>query len=279
MTHTPARGRNQAVRNHAVRNRFLAMGVALALVSVLGACQPTPTRNDRSKPVLLVHGFNLTSTSTDCGGDFDQMIATLRANGFTGPMVKVGYYSGDVHCDMNLHSYGSYGDRDSWKSIAKAFSTYVYNTYTSKGVAVDMVGYSMGGNIVRGAVWGAEKAEAGFSKPIDAEDVLTLGGVHNGAAWFSYLCLWGQCSSLKPGATDINWLNQNGNPQGLHGTDFTVIGSNGDAVVPAASATHMTVPASNKVIYASVPHTGSNNYMHDPAVLARSVAALAYAGQ
>ena len=55
--------------------------------------------------------------------------------------------------------------------------------------------------------------------------VVTLGTPHNGAAWYSNLCLWGQCTGLKPGSSELNWLNQNGNPQGKTGTEFTTIGS------------------------------------------------------
>jgi hypothetical protein len=111
------------------------------------------------------------------------------------------------------------------------------------------------------------------------EDVVTLGTPHNGAAWYSNLCLWGQCTSLKPGATDINWLNQNGNPQGRNGTEFTTIASNGDWVTPTASGLYMTIPATNKVTYCCTPHTGSSNYMHTAAVVSRADSALAYAGQ
>ncbi|MCU1352319.1 MAG: hypothetical protein JWM05_1528 [Acidimicrobiales bacterium] len=207
------------------------------------------------------------------------MISQMRAEGFTGSMVRVGFYSGDFNCDVNLRSYGSFGNSSSWKEIAKAFSKYVYANYTSQGIDVDVVGYSMGGLIARGAVWGAQKAESGFSAPIAVEDVVTLGTPHNGAAWYSSLCLFGQCTSLKPGATDLSWLNQNGNPQGKNGTEFTTIGSNGDAVTPTASALYMTIPASNKVVYASVPHTGSSNYMHTASVVTRSGNALAYGGQ
>ena len=76
--------------------------------------------NNKSKPILFVHGYNPTSTNTNCGSDFDTMISTLRSQGFTGSMVKVGYYSKDSNCNVNLHSYGTYGDRDSWKTIGKA---------------------------------------------------------------------------------------------------------------------------------------------------------------
>ena len=235
---------------------------------------------NKSRAILFVHGYNATSNSTDCGGDFDTMISQLRSEGFTGSMVKVGFYTNDTNCNVNLHSYGSsYSDSSSWKAIAKAFSYYVYNTFTSQGIDVTVVGYSMGGLITRGAVYGSQKGESGFSAPIRVVEGVTLAAPHNGAAWYSALCLWGQCSTFKPGATDITWLNGNGNPQGATGTDWTVIGSSSDSVVPLASALYMTLPATNKVTYSNVPHTGSTNYMHTSAVVTRSGNALANVGQ
>ena len=254
----------------------------LAMVAgVFTASSAEARTNNRSKTVLFVHGYNPTSTNTNCGGDFDTMISQMRSEGFTGTMVKVGYYSNDSNCNVNLHSYGSYGDRDSWKSIAKAFSTYVYNTYTSHGIAVDVVGYSMGALISRGAVYGAQTGTSGFSAPIDVEDEVTLGGPHNGAAWYSYLCLWGQCSSLVPGSTDLNWLNGNKNPQGKNGTEWSNVGSYQDDVVGYASATSMSIPASNKIIFTNVSHTGTGhpNYMHTASVITWADNALANAGQ
>jgi len=249
----------------------LALGVGLA---------PRPAGaagGDRTRPVLLVHGYSF-SNDTSCAGTFDRMISQMRAEGFTGPFVRVGYYSGNTGCDVNLRSWGSVGDSSSWKTIAKAFSQYVYSTYTARGIAVDVVGYSMGGNIARGAVYGSSIRESGFSAPIRVEDVVTLGAPHKGAAWYTSFCLWGQCASLKPSSSDISWLNRNGNPQGVGGTDFTVIGSNADSVVSASSATYMTVPVERKVVYASVPHTGSSNYMGTPAVVTRAGDALALLG-
>jgi len=265
--------------------RRVAVAVAfctLAMVAgVFTAGSAQARTNNRSKTVLFVHGYNPTSTNTNCGGDFDTMISQMRSEGFTGTMVKVGYYSNDSNCNVNLHSYGSYGDRDSWKNIAKAFSNYVYTTYTSKGIAVDVVGYSMGALISRGGVYGASIGASGFSAPIDVEDEVTLGGPHEGAAWYSYLCLWGQCSSLKPGSTDLNWLNGNRNPQGKNGTEWSNVGSYQDDVVPYASATSMSIPASNKVVFSNVSHTGAihPNYMHTAAVITWADNALANAGQ
>src|SRR3954471_20586618 len=199
----------------AVRGRICAVVVSVTLAAVaLVGVHPASARTDtKSKPIILIHGYDFTG-GTNCNSNWGTVVTQLRTQGFTGPIVRVSYYGADTNCDVNLHNYGSFGDRDSWKSIAKAFSNYVYSQYTSKGIAVDVVGHSMGGLIARGAVYGSAKAESGFSKPIDVEDAVTLAAPHAGAAWYSYLCLWGQCSTMKPGATDINWLNQNGNPQG-----------------------------------------------------------------
>ncbi len=257
---------------------FVALLASTSVLFALLAPVAEARTDNRSKPVLFIHGYSA-SNGTDCGGDFDVMISRLRSQGFTGPMVKVGYYTGDTNCNMNLRSWGSISNSSSWKEYAKAFSKYVHATYTSKGIAVDVVGYSMGGLIGRGAVYGASNGQSGFSAPIDVEDLVTLGSPHNGAAWYSNFCLWGQCATLKPGATDIKWLNQNGNPQGRYGTDTTVIGSNGDWVVSASSATYMTVPSARKVVYANVPHTGSSNYMKDTTVINRAASALVYANQ
>lgn len=209
------------------------------------------------------------------------MIANLRSKGFTGPMVKVGYYSNDSNCNVNLRSYGSYGDRDSFKEIGKAFSKYVYAQYTSKGIAVDVVGYSMGALITRSAVYGAQKKESGFSAPIDVEDAVTLGGPMTGAAWYSRLCLWGQCAQLKPGSRDITWMNGNRNPQGKNGTEWSNAGSYQDDVVPYASATSMSIPAVRKKVFSNVSHTGMihPNYMHASVVLSWAGDALTYSGR
>ena len=270
---------NAASTAGTARRLRAAAVLAVVLFGLLGASPADARTNDKAKPVLFVHGYNATSNSTDCGEAFDQMIGQLRAEGFTGPMVKIGFYSGDYNCNVDLRAYGSFSNSSSWKQIAKAFSNYVHREYTSKGIAVDVVGYSMGGLIARGAVWGAQKQESGFSPPIDVEDVATLGTPHKGAAWYSNLCLWGQCTSLKPGSKDLNWLNQNGNPQGRNGTEFTTIASDGDWVVPTSSGLYMTIPSSNKVTYCCTPHTGSGNYMRSASVITRSGGALAYAGQ
>lgn len=266
-SHGHARARARAIR-------FGAVAIVAALVSMgASACEPARP-DDKTKPILLIHGWGL-GADTDCGGTFDAMISKLKAAGFTGPFVRVGFYSGARNCDVNLRSWGPVEDGSHSKVVAQAFSKYVYATYTSKGRAVDVVGYSMGGNVARGAVQGAQAKEAGFAAPIDVEDVVTLGAPMNGAAWYSSFCLWGMCSSLKPGSDDVKWMQKVGNPQGAKGTEWTAFGSDADAVTPVDSALKIDVPANRKVRYADVPHTGSDNYMGRADVVARAATALA----
>jgi hypothetical protein len=212
----------------------------------------------RNRTVLLVHGFSPSSTpSTDCSSTWGQTISQLQGMGFTGPFVTIGFYNADTNCNVQLHNYGSYSDGDSWKSVAKAFSWYVHDTYGTN--PVDVIGYSMGGLVVRGGLYGAQSGASGFSPAINLADVVTMGTPHQGANWYVNFCPiigWTSCAAMAPGSTDLNWLNQNGNPQGTQGTTWTNIGSNNDEVVPASSATSMSIPLDHKVIFNSISHTG-----------------------
>jgi hypothetical protein len=251
-----------------VATMALVTGVTVATPRVVEANLAPSMHNT----VLFVHGFSL-GQSTDCSGDFAQMMTWMQSTGFNGTMLKVGYYNGDTNCDINLHNYASYGDTDSWKNIAAAFSKYVDNTYTSKGTTVDVVGYSMGGLVTRGAVYGAQSHAAGFSAPINVSDAVTLGTPHNGAAWYVNACGSAQCQSMAQGSADLNWLNQNGNPQGTAGTTWTNFGSHNDDVVPWQSAISMSVPIDHQVVWDNVSHTGTcchPNYMHSWDVVNRA---------
>lgn len=256
--------------------RRLVASALVAAVALLAstACEPTrPPAKDR--PVLMVHGWSAFGAGVDCSSSFSTLTSGLRAHGFTGSMVTVGYYDSDTNCSANLRDTANISNSTAWKTLSQAFSWYVYDTYTAQGIPVDLVGHSMGGLITRGAVYGAETGQSGFSPPLLVEDSVTLGAPHTGAAWFSYGCFWGQCSQLKPGAGDIAWVNQNGNPQGVEGTDWTVIGSTDDDTVPDESALHMTVPAARQVRYTTLEH---GDYQRDATSITRIAKALAEAG-
>lgn len=253
--------------HRARRWRVLVVSV-LALMAWLVAVGARAPRADawafsQTQPVLFVHGINLASNSTDCGADFDTMIGTMRSLGFSGPMVRVGYYAGDVNCDASLRGFSPYADGDSWKRIAQAFSWYVYDTYTKNGKAVNAVGYSMGGLIIRGAIHGSQSGETGFSPPINVSQAATMGTPHHGSP-YAVACISAvQCASLRLGHPDITWLDGDCYPQGSAGTLWTVIGSNDDAVVPWQSALYLCTFVDRKTVFETVTHIGNTNYMHN----------------
>jgi hypothetical protein len=249
---------------------FAAVAVVAALAAT--ACQPTPRAENRTRVVIFVHGWSMFGSGDDCASTFGGLESALKAKGFTGSMVTVGYYDTDKNCDVNLRSWGNVSNSTAWPDLSKAFSTFVYETYTKKGITVDLVGHSMGGLIIRGAVYGSGSGQTGFSAPIDVEDAVTLAAPHNGAAWYSNGCLWGQCSGLKPGSSEITWLQKNGDPQGAKGTEWTVIGSPADDTVPVASALTMNVPSTRKWSLAGIEHS---DYMGNATAQAKVADALA----
>lgn len=251
----------------------LFAAVAVALLVAVGAtgCEP-PRQPSTAGVVIFVHGWSALGAGNDCNANFGSLKTALRSRGFTGAMVTVGFYDSDRNCDVNLRDWGSIDNSTSWKELSKVFSKYVYETYSKKGIPVDLVGHSMGGLITRGAVQGAGAKEAGFSGPLKVDDAVTFAAPFLGAAWFSTGCLWGQCSQLKPGASDIRWLGTNGAPQDADGVDWTVFGSTNDDTVPSDSALAMSVPAARKVLYTNVEHS---EYMGNAAAQARAAKALA----
>jgi hypothetical protein len=252
--------------------RLGAVALVAALLAIgATACEP-PRAPAKDRVVIFVHGWEALGAGSDCNANFGSLKTALRSNGFTGAMVTIGYYDNDKNCDVNLRSWGAVENSTSWKELSKVLSKYVYETYTKKGIAVDLVGHSMGGLITRGAVQGAQAKESGFSAPLKVEDSVTLAAPFEGAAWFSSFCLWGQCSQLKPGASDIKWLLTNAAPQGVDGTDWTAFGSTNDDTVPNASALAINVPAARKVLYTNLEHS---DYMGNAAVQVRVAKALA----
>lgn len=248
---------------------FAVLLVAVVVAFGTTGCQ-RPDARDRV--VVFVHGWSAFGAGSDCKSSFGSLESSLRSEGFTGPMVTVGYYDNDENCDVNLRSWGNVSNGTSWKTISQAFSAYIYETYTQHGVTVDVVGHSMGGLIIRGAVYGSSTGQAGFAPPLLVEDAVTLAAPHNGAAFYTHACLWGQCSGLKPGSSELNWVNADKNPQGKKGTEWTTFGSTNDLVVPSASARSLDLPAEREITSTSVGHS---DYQSDQTIQVQVAAALA----
>jgi pimeloyl-ACP methyl ester carboxylesterase len=217
-----------------------------------------PRGNHVANPVYFVHGFEA-SAQSDChawANAMNQYGSSIRgASAMTGSLITVGYYKDDLNCDLPLTS-GTVNTRI--KDLGALLASKIYNTYSKFGVSVDLVGHSMGGLIVRAAIYGTRQQAAGYPPYLYVEDAVTLSTPHNGitslafAECAEFFALQNkpvpiQCGEIAGGSALLSWLNADRNPQSNQGTDWTVLGSDDDTTVNAASATNMD--ACHKVIY------------------------------
>ncbi|MFV0131787.1 esterase/lipase family protein [Streptomyces sp. HMX87] len=208
-------------------------GLGVVATALPAAAATTPKGNNSSnEDVLLVHGYDpLWEAKFDCNDYFKDIRKDLKDYRWKGKVRGVAFYKGDWNCDFRIAS----GDRDTGlKDLGKKLANKIYKDYTAKGKSVDLVGHSMGGLIIRAALTGVAKKEAGFPKKLFVEDVVTLGTPHAGTNWG-----WGhsyqQTKDMRKNSSLIKWLKNN--PQSTQPTDWTAIGSDSDAIVSESSAT------------------------------------------
>lgn len=252
--------------------------VAFALLAVLSIVLPAGAQARSSTQdtiTVFLHGFN----GRNCTQDWRELMLDMRASGFTGPFYVVKFLSSDAPCDLSgisnalnvsLFDYGShsgpYGhsgtshdNNTDIRHLAWHFAHWM-RAYIPNDPSIDVVAHSMGGLIVRYALG----KQSGDWPALNVEDVVTLGSPHGGvnfASWTGTV----QGTQMEPDSFLIGWLAQNApNPQGSTGTEWTVIGSAGDVVVPRGTATNMQAP--ERVRYGLLPSLiGHGGYMHEDA--------------
>jgi hypothetical protein len=251
--------------------RKVAPMLALALVVLVAQATPAAARTDnRSKPVIYVHGYNPFGDGADCNM-WSSMDNTLRAWGLTGPRVTFRYYFGDTNCTRAAESYGSnihyYPGTTTFdryvriEHLGYRLAWMIYTEYSSKGIAVDIVSHSMGGLITRYALTQIQRNHPDFPPYLYVEDSITLGTPHSGTGWADW-CWTTQCGQMQPGSSFITWLATNGpNPQADGGTDWTAIGSDDDEIVSESSAVAMS--AAHKVQYMGSADVAHSDYYAD----------------
>jgi hypothetical protein len=258
-----------------------SLKAAVAAAAMLAALSASPALaasgdSNQSTPVIFVHGYDPFGTGDNCNM-WSNMTSFLKSNGkFTGPLVTLKYYYNDSNCGVDVNNFGSQSTyfpgglvngEDSQNTdirhIAYQFAWYVYNTYSSKGQNVGIVAHSMGGLIVRSALYRVAAGDPNFPPDLLVSNIVTYGTPHDGTN-SAQICgsSTTQCSEMSPGSSYLSDLNSNGqNPQAQGGTDWTIIGSDADSIVSDASATFMT--ANHKVQYASSDNINHLNYYND----------------
>lgn len=252
-----------------VRRVATVLVMVMALVGLYTPAAEARTDN-RSKPVLYVHGYNSFGDGSDCNM-WNPMDNTLRSWGLTGQKVTFRYYFGDTSCTNAAENYGTAGrhydpggahDRYTrLEHIGYHMAWMIYDEWSSKGITVDVVSHSMGGLITRYAIAQVARQHADFPPYLYVEDSVTLGTPHAGTGWANY-CWTTQCEQMRPGSSFVNWLSSNApNPQGSGGTDWTAIGSYNDEVVSESSAIAMS--AAHKIQYLGSSDVAHGDYYQD----------------
>jgi hypothetical protein len=163
------------------------------------------------------------------------------------------------------------------RHLAYHLAWYLWDNFSSKGRNAQVVGYSMGGLIVRWALLATQDHSVGtdpatglyvFPPRLLVHNVVTLGTPHNGSfvAYLRGLAPSVEADEMTPGSRFLTELNQNGAPRASGGTDWTVIGAEhldaGDLVVASRSATNMCCSAVHRIVYYAplILHVGSTTY-------------------
>ncbi len=164
------------------------------------------------------------------------------------------------------------------RHLAYHLAWYLYDEFTSKGRNVQLAAYSMGGLVVRWALFATQDHAAGtdpatgqyvFPPSLLVHNVVTMGTPHNGAflAYLRGLSPSVEADEMTPGSSFLNQIHGNGSPQAAQGTDWTAIGAedtgfSGDEVVASNSAIDVSGTGVHRIVYYSplIIHVGSTTY-------------------
>ncbi|SRR5579883_2283260 len=236
----------------------------------------------QSDPVLFIHGIDSQSV-TDCNGLWGTALDYMRGDGYNGPWTgdlrTIGYYNGDTNCTDNIQDdqYAFYcpliyrpedsgTNNEPIENLSCKLAWYIYLNYSRYGQNVGIVAFSMGGLITRYALAAVARGADEFPPNLIVHDVVTLGTPHGGVAYLGDQIACGGCvEGVEMIYTSyfITVLKEpfGQNPQGQDGTDWSLIGSQGDLIDPTwVTFTYMS--AAHQYFYIR-PAYGHNDYPYD----------------
>ena len=177
---------------------FLTIGSAILM-------NPQQAKASSYDPVILVHGFN-PNAAQNCN-EFSEFGAIKSFfNSSVYPTVSVGYYNGDSNCDYYLgaeyqHCTGWYNGNggtvnEDIRHISCLLAWYIWDNYTQWGVHVQVVAHSMGGIIIRQAMFDTTY-ETRFPPYLFIDNVVTAGTPHQGLGSYASVGynIWYHCGN------------------------------------------------------------------------------------
>jgi len=263
----------------------LTLSAGVLFLAAFGPLQTlASTAEISSRPILFVHGFNVFGLPEDCKHDWGTMESTLAANGYTGKMTTVSYYFDDTNCDVKTSPKGSI--LTPIEDLSKNLAWYIYDQYSSKNVDLDIVAHSMGGLLVRYALYRVAAGDSTFPPFLKVPHVATMGVPFTGYSTVAELChvipVNVQCWEMFPLSSFIEDLKNPLAlvPQGIDGTLWSAIGSNAlflddsDGFVNSKSANSMEIPATAKSVLPWHMFVFHMMYTHNKTVIADVIQSL-----
>jgi hypothetical protein len=267
-----------------------SLGLALGLLLSLTAFGASASAAEiSSRPILFIHGFNPFGLGEDCKNDFGPMETSLTSQGYSGQKITIGYYDDDTNCDVKTSPYGTI--LSTIEDLSKDFAWYVYDQFSSHNQSVDVVTHSMGGLILRYALYRVAAGDSTFPPYLMVTHAATLAAPFTGYSLLAETChinvLNVQCDEMFPLSSFIEGLKSPDAlvPQGPDGTIWSGMGSNAnfldasDGFVNSASATSMDIPVSEKIILPWHMFVFHTMYTHNKTVIADMANILAVSAQ
>lgn len=148
------------------------------------------------------------------------------------------------------------------RRLAHDLAWFVYDQFSKQGTPVDLVGFSMGGLLIRYAIYRVAARDPEFPSLLDVPRAVTIASPHAGLPDASVCGPTLQCRAMVRGSAFMTDLVKHAlDPQGSHGTAWTVAGSGSKCdLVPAWSALGM--PAARRVRYIK-PCYAHGDYLWD----------------
>jgi pimeloyl-ACP methyl ester carboxylesterase len=197
-----------------------------------------------------VHGFfaDQCPVGLDVDSAMSGPVDQLSSTGWTGSEDVVSYYD----CDSGGDRIASDTTDTSIRRIAKQLAGHIYDRYSSHGQTVDLVAHSMGGLIVRAALYWTQRHSRGFPAKLLVRRVVTFSTPFAGIAAGTASSVPGLSGTYQGTQviTGSRFLTNLGSaaPQGDGGTTWLVIGSSGGCdLVPGSSAT--ALDGATQVLY------------------------------
>ena len=123
--------------------------------------------------VLFIHGVYGSGSGVDCNATFTTDIAYLQNHNWVGDLKTLSYYNGDTNCNANMrttaHASKCNGYPDSsWnlgnnneddRHLSCLLAWYIWDNYTVNTWTVDVVAHSLGGVLLKWALFKVKKGD------------------------------------------------------------------------------------------------------------------------